>query len=166
MFGPVTSQGGFDDRMAALRDGKAAIRGKAGTAPIALDRALGIGSGDIQARYGLGGGGDCVAARRHRFDQFLEMRRLGGDRMAASLGDPRRLFVQLGRVEPDHARQRLPVGEAAVRRHQRIAMLGRHLDMIAEHAIVPDLERGDPGFRTIAGLKRGDRLPPVARHPS
>src|SRR3546814_4005406 len=41
-------------------------------------------------------------------------------------------------------------------------MPGRHLDMIAEHAIVADLERGDSGLLTVAGLQPGNRPPPLA----
>src|SRR3546814_11779582 len=41
-------------------------------------------------------------------------------------------------------------------------MPGRHLDMIAEHAIVANLERGDSGLLTVAGLQPGNRPPPLA----
>ena len=41
------------------------------------------------------------------------------------------------------------------------AFLRRHLDMIAEHAVVPDLERGDAGARAVVRLQRGDRAPPA-----
>jgi hypothetical protein len=34
--------------------------------------------------------------------------------------------------------------------------------MVAEHAIVPDLERGDAGLRLVARLQRRDRPPPFA----
>src|SRR3546814_17307633 len=42
-------------------------------------------------------------------------------------------------------------------------MLGGHLDMIAEHAVMPDLERGDAGAFAILRFERRDRLAPVAR---
>eukprot|EP01034_Spumella_vulgaris_P046172 gene46171-57571_t len=35
--------------------------------------------------------------------------------------------------------------------------------MIAEHAIVADLERGDAGAVAIASFERGDRFAPIAR---
>src|SRR3546814_15405980 len=41
-------------------------------------------------------------------------------------------------------------------------MLGGNLDMLAEHAIVADLERGDAGSLAILRFEGGDRLAPVA----
>src|SRR3546814_18568132 len=57
----------------------------------------------------------------------------------------------------------LAVGEARFGRHQRVGMFRGYLDMIAEHAIVADLERGDAGACAIVRLERRDRLAPVAR---
>ena len=74
-----------------------------------------------------------------------------------------RLLVQVGRIEADHAGQRLAVGEAAVRRHQPVGVPGRHLDMIAEHRIVPDLQRRDAGRVAISRLERRDRPPAIRR---
>ena len=71
--------------------------------------------------------------------------------------------MQVGRVEADHAGQRLAVGEAAVRRHQPVGVARGDFDMIAEHGIVADLERRDPGRLAVARLERGDRAAPVAR---
>ena len=90
------------------------------------------------------------------------MRFLGGERVAAGLGDAARLFVQVERVEANRAGHRLAMGEAAVRRHQRVGMAGGHLDKIAEHAVVADLERGDAGLVAVARLERGDRAARVA----
>ena len=42
------------------------------------------------------------------------------------------------------------------RRHQFVAVLRRHLDEIAEHIVVPDLECLDAGVLGIARLHRGD----------
>ena len=72
------------------------------------------------------------------------MRGLGGERVGAGLDHLLRLLVQLGRVEADHAGEGLAVGEAAVRRHQPVGVPRRHLDMIAEHGVVADLERAIP----------------------
>src|SRR3546814_4647699 len=50
----------------------------------------------------------------------------------------------------------LAMGEAAVGLHQLVGGAGGHLDMIAEHAIMPDFERGDAGLLAIFRLQRGD----------
>ena len=42
------------------------------------------------------------------------------------------------------------------RRHQLVAVLRRHLDEIAEHVVVADLERLDAGIVGVARLHRGD----------
>jgi len=47
--------------------------------------------------------------------------------------------------------------ETAVGLHQRIGSPCRDFDMIAEHAIVPDLERRHAGRGAKLGLQRGDR---------
>eukprot|EP01136_Pigoraptor_vietnamica_P023031 Opistho-1_new@6302 len=84
------------------------------------------------------------------------MRGLGSETVGAGLRHLDRDLMQFGRVEADHARQRLAMGEAAVGAHQIVGMLGRDLDMIAEHAVMLDLERGDAGALLIVGLQRGD----------
>src|SRR3712207_7691830 len=56
---------------------------------------------------------------------------------------PYTTLFRAGRVEANDSRQSLPMGEAALGAHQPVGMLGRHLDMIAEHRIVPDLERSE-----------------------
>ncbi|MEI4557863.1 hypothetical protein WAC31_29035, partial [Klebsiella pneumoniae] len=68
-------------------------------------------------------------------------------------------FVQFGRVEAHRARHRLAMDEAAIGLHQTIGCARGDFDMIAEHAIVTDLELGDAGPRAIVGLERGDRAP-------
>ena len=50
----------------------------------------------------------------------------------------------------------LPVGETAVRRHQPVSVPDGNLDMIAEHRIVPDPERRDPGGVAVRAFERGD----------
>ena len=42
------------------------------------------------------------------------------------------------------------------RGHQLVAVLRRHLDEIAEHVVVPDLEDADAGVFGVARLQRGD----------
>src|ERR1700709_2217102 len=91
------------------------------------------------------------------------MRLLGGERVRAGLPDLKRELVQRRGVEAGDAGERLAVGEAAVRAHQRVGMFGADLDMIAEHAIVADLEAGDAGLVAVARLERSDRAAAVAR---
>ena len=96
--------------------------------------------------------------------QLLEMRGLGGERMGARLrrpGSP--ASCRSGELKRTTPGQRLAVGEARFGRHQRVGVPRRHLDMIAEHGIVADLERRDAGRVAIARLERGDRPAPVAR---
>ena len=45
----------------------------------------------------------------------------------------------------------------------RSACLAGHFDEIAEHAVVPDLERGDAGLVAVFRLQRGDRAAGIAR---
>ena len=42
------------------------------------------------------------------------------------------------------------------RRHPLLAVLRRHLDEVAEHVVVPDLERLDAGLVAVTRLQRGD----------
>ena len=60
--------------------------------------------------------------------------------VAGTLDDSARLLVQLGRVEPHDSRERLAMGETAVRRHQLVGVSRRDFDVIAEHRIVADLQ--------------------------
>ena len=81
---------------------------------------------------------------------------------AARLDHPARLGMQVGRIEPHHPGQGLAVGEAAVRHHQPVGVARGDFDMVAEHRIVPDLQRRDPGRVAILCLQRRNRPPPVA----
>jgi hypothetical protein len=67
--------------------------------------------------------------------QLFQMRGLGGQRVRACL--PTRIACSWRSAALKRTPgQRLAVGEARILRHQRIGVPGRHLDMIAEHAIV------------------------------
>ena len=90
------------------------------------------------------------------------MGRLGGERMTASLDHPARLGMEVGRVEADHAGQRLAVGEARFRHHQPIGMAGADLNVIAEHRIVADFEGRDAGCLAITRFQGSDGAAPVA----
>jgi len=62
-------------------------------------------------------------------------------------------------VEAHGAGQRLAVVEGVVqgRLHQLVAMGRRHLDEIAQHVVVLDLEGGDPGHLPVLALQTGDQ---------
>ena len=103
---------------------------------------LGQGGGDVQAGagrrslpQGIGGGADQVPPG-------LECGHLDGQGPFARLGDPR---VQLGqghRREPHLAGQGLAMDEGGVqgRAQQGLGRLGRGLDEIAQHPVMPDLQ--------------------------
>ena len=131
--------------------------------PVVAHRRVGGRRGDVDPREHVAARGDRLAALGRGFGQRFEMRSFGCHRMHPRLGHARRRFVQIRRVEANDARQRLPMGEARSGRHQRIGVARRHLDMIAEHAIVADLERRDARAVAIARFERRDRLAPVAR---
>ncbi len=150
----------LDHRMTAARHVETAVVDQFGPHPAALDRALGQPARDIQPGQRVRRRGDPFARGERGGGQFLQMRGLGGQRMGARLRDLAGDLVQLGRVEADHARQRLAMGKARIRLHQRVGRACGHLDMIAEHAIVTDLQRGDAGLLAELGLQRGDGAPP------
>ena len=134
----------FDHRMAAALDLETGMRRRcrAGTSrPRPRARRAPAATSSRASASAVAAIGSRAAERG--VDQLLEMRlprrRARGAPACATFD---RLLVQRGRVEADDAGERLAVGEAAVgapsadRRRLR-----RHLDMIAEHAVVADLER-------------------------
>ena len=78
-----------------------------------------------------------------------------GSRDDAALG-----FGQLLRGEAHGARHGLAVAEGiAERRAQhRLGGAGRHLDVVAEDVVVPDLQRLDAGLLLVSGLQRRHHL--------
>jgi hypothetical protein len=95
--------------------------------------------------------GDHRASRSKIF-QLEPERAVGG------VGDLGFELAELGGGEADLAGQRLAMDEGRVqrRRHQLVAVLRRHLDEIAEHVVVPDLQALDAGLVGVARLQRGD----------
>ena len=156
-------QRGFDHRMAAAFDLQARLLDDLRPAPAAFSRALGLSGRHIDPRQRRRRGGNRLARGDGFADQLLEMRLLRRQRMAARFGDAARFLVQRERIEAHRAGHRLAVGEAAVGRHQRIGVTARHLDEIAEHAVVPDLERGHPGLVAVLRFERGDRAARMGR---
>src|SRR3546814_20225561 len=84
--------------------------------------------------------------------------------MRTSLRHARCFFMKVGRIEAHRSGERLAMGETAAFPHQRVAVAGGHLDMIAKHGIMTDLERSDARLRPIFRLQRGNGAPPIPRH--
>ena len=105
-----------------------------------------------------------VAARRSKISSSSAERAVGG------VGDLGFEFAEFGGGEAHLAGQRLAVDEGRVERraHQLLAVLGGDVDEIAEHVVVPDLQRADAGRLGVTHLQRGDdaaRIRRAARAP-
>ena len=90
--------------------------------------------------------------------QLLEGLELDAERAVGGAGDLGFELAELGGGEAHLAGQRLAVDEGRVerRRHQLVAVLRRHLDEIAEHVVVADLQRLHGRGVGIARLQRRD----------
>ena len=152
----------LDHRMAAAFDLEAGLVGQVRQAPAAFRGAGGVARGNVDPGDRVGGRGDARGGGDGEAGQLLEMGGLGGERVGAGLDHSARLGMEVGRIEADHAGQRLAMGEARIRRHQPVGVPGADLDMIAEHRIVADLERRNAGCLAVARLQRGDCAAAVA----
>ena len=119
---------------------QARLVGELRRSPAALGRTVGVRGGDIDAGDRLRRRGDLRCAGNGERGQILGVRGFGGERVRARLDDPARFLVQLRRVEPHDPRERLAMGEAAVRRHQFVGVPRGDFDVVAEHRIVADLQ--------------------------
>src|SRR3546814_11995512 len=72
--------------------------------------------------------------------------------------------MKVGRIEAHRSGERLAMGETTAFPHQRVAVAGGHLDMIAKHGVMEDLERSDARLRPIFRLPHGNGAPPLPRH--
>ena len=132
-------------------------------APARFGGAFGLPSRNIEPRQRLRGSGNGLAGLDRLADQFLEVRFLRCQCVTACFGNPAGFFVQCQRVETHGPGHGLTMGKTAVRGHQCIGVLGGNLNKIAQHAIVADLERGDPSAIAVLRLKRGNRPAGIAR---
>ena len=117
----------------------------------AFDREPGQRRGDIdlaQRRcgtgHGLGGGDDAC-------DKAVIDLQLACQRLVRGTGQPLFKLAELDGSEALGIAHRLTVYEPLAVGDAR-GIGRRHLDEIAQNIVVPDLERGDPGFRGIARL--------------
>ena len=103
-------------------------------------------------------GAQIVAGGQRHGAEPLEDFQFQPERAVAGIGDLGLDLAEFGRGEADLAGQRLAMDEGRIqrRRHQLVAVLRRHLDEIAEHVVVADLERLDAGILGVARLHRGD----------
>jgi hypothetical protein len=110
-----------------------------------------------------------VFGSRHRLrGEAIEDFKLHPERAFCRTGDLGFEAAKLGRGETDSAGEGLAVNERGVprRAHQLVAVLGGHLDEIAEHVVVPDFQRPDLGLVGIARLQGRNHAPRfVAQRP-
>ena len=138
--------------------------GQLRAAPAAFRGARGVTGGDVDPGDGVGGGGDRAARRRPRARSAPRHARL---RRPARGRRPRPPGVasswrsgELKRTTPASVWRWVKPQSGAI---SRVGMPRRDLDMIAEHGVVADLERGDAGRVAVARFERGDRPAAVGR---
>ena len=93
-----------------------------------------------------------------RAGEPLEDLELERQRAVGRVGDLGFELAELGGGEAHLAGERLAMDEGRVERRgeQLFAVLRGDLDEIAEHVVVPDLQRADAGRLGVARLQRGD----------
>ena len=128
---------------------------------IVIDREFCQRGCDVEQRKGMGGGAQIVAGGGHHRQQPLKDFQFQPERAVAGVGDFRFDLAELGRGEAGLPGQRLAMNEGRIqrRRHQPVAVLRRHLDEIAEHIVVADLQALDAGLVGVARLHRRDHEP-------
>ncbi len=125
-------------------------------------RPLGQGCRHVDAGQGLGGCLDRGGQGAGLLAPGLEDLGLHGQRPLAGLGDAGVELGQLHGGEPHLARQGLAVDEERVQRRleQRLGLLGRGLQEVAQHRVVADAE-GDSALRLQPGLQLDHHLAAV-----
>ena len=151
----------LDHRVAAALDFQARLVGQVRQAPSALRGAGGMGARNVDTGNRHRRWRQCAPRWLCLALPALRNARLRRRAHGLRPRPPAGLGMEVRRIEPDDAGQRLAVGEAAVRRHQPVGMLGGHLDMITEYGIMADLERRDARRFAIARLERGNRTAAV-----
>ncbi len=121
--------------------------------PTAFRCALRQRGGKVDHGERGGGRGDFTAPRHHFTDQILEEPQFERERPLGGAGDLALQLGQLRRRVAHRAGHRLAVDElgAELRR-----VRGRDLDVIADHVVVADAQRGDPRRLGVARLQGGD----------
>ncbi len=120
---------------------------------------IGEARGDIDDRKRQRAGLDRVGLLHHRLDHPFEGFQLHGEGFGSSIGDAAFEIGKLGGGETHGTGHRLAVDEAGLRlvgRRHHIGIARRHLDEIAQHVVMLDLERLDAGLLGILQLQAGD----------
>ena len=147
---------GFDHRMSAAlyEESEAVVDG--GAAEIAGRGEVREGGGDVKFGQRIGDGAQALRLGGDGIRQPREDRRLDGESGVMRLGDAALEFGQFRGGKAHGIGQRLAVNEAFAMRglEQLRAMARGHLDEIAEHAIVPDLQRANVGVLDQSRLQR------------
>ena len=132
----------FDHGMAAAFDRKAERAVDLGPHVIFVDRKLRQRGRDIEQRKRVRGGAQIVAGgKRHGREPFEDFE-FQPERAVAGIGDLGLDLAEFRGGETDLSGQRLAMDEGRIqrRRHQLVAVLRRHLDEIAQHIVVADLQ--------------------------
>ncbi len=145
---------------------------------VALDRELSQGGGDVEHRQRLGRRLDRrrlppspFAASRSKVSSSMPSARSAALAILAS-SSPSSVVVK--RTCPASVWRWMKVALSGAR-HQLVAVLRRHLDEIAEHVVVPDLQRAHGRWcrhsapaapRSRGGIRRATRAPRRARRRS
>ena len=144
---------------AADREGPAVVHLRA--RPVLFAGQRGQRSREIQLREGprecTEGGTlaeNCIT--QGGIETFLDLERLRSRREDAAFE-----VAQFGGGEAQRVGCRLPVDEALGARQHLLGMGRGGFDEIAQHVVVPDLERADPGFGGVLGLHAGDHAAPL-----
>ena len=111
-----------------------------------------------RAAQGMRGGAQIVARGQRPAHSRSKISSSSSSARSPALAILASSLAELRRGEAHLARQGLAVDEGRVqrRRHQLVAVLRRHLDEIAEHVVVPDLQALDAAVVGVARLHRGD----------
>jgi len=120
-----------------------------------LDREQPETGRNVECRERTGSARDVLGAEHDLLHQLLENLELERKRLVGRLGDRALKRGKLFRHEAHRARQALPEDE---RRHQLRRMRRRHLDIVAEHVVMADLEGRNACVDAIARLQVGDQL--------
>ena len=157
----------LDHRMAPAVDGEGEASIDLGPHVVALDRERGERRRDVERRRApraacLDRGArrrSRVAASRSKISSSIASARSAALAIFAS-SSPSSVVVK--RTWPASVWRWMKVALSGAR-HQLVAVLRRHFDEIAEHIVVPDLQRADAGLLGIARLQRGDRRGAIRR---
>ena len=139
---PCPAQRRLDASDAARRGSRRRRRHRSPAAPSRLRRrSSAMRGGDVEHGERRRGGGDLGAARHDLADEIVEQPQFERQRALGGAGDPAFEFGQLDRRVALRAGHRLAVDEIGA--ELAGIAFGRHLDVIADHVVVADAQRGD-----------------------